>query len=100
VHLTYLQPMAPGIGAIMKRFGQVLAVEMNWSDRVRDAYVTEENRRYSNLAWLLRARYLVDVDCWSEVKGQPLKPATVAAAIRRKLDAIASEGERNLAQSV
>jgi 2-oxoglutarate/2-oxoacid ferredoxin oxidoreductase subunit alpha len=28
---------------------------------------------------LLRARYLVDVDCWSEVRGQPIKPGSVCA---------------------
>ena len=42
-------------------------------------------RRFTNLAWLLRARYLVDVDCWSEVMGQPTKPGTIARVIRDKL---------------
>ena len=85
VHLTYLQPMASGIGEIFKQFGQVMTVEMNWSDDLGDESITLDNRRYSNLAWLLRARYLVDVDCWSEVKGQPLKPGSVGKVIRRKL---------------
>ena len=80
LHLTYLQPMASGIGEILKRFAQVMTVEMSWSDSVDDAYISAESRRYSNLAWLLRARYLVDVDCWSEVKGQPLKPGTQCCA--------------------
>jgi 2-oxoglutarate ferredoxin oxidoreductase subunit alpha len=35
---------------------------------------------------LLRSRYLVDVDTWSEVGGQPIKPARVERAITRKLD--------------
>lgn len=87
LHLTYLQPMAPGIGEILKRFGQAMAVEMNWSDDPDDESINVDNRRYSNLAWLLRARYLVDLDCWSEVKGQPLKPGTVENVIRRKLKA-------------
>jgi len=34
---------------------------------------------------LLRARYLVDVDCWCEVKGQPMKPAVIRAALLNKL---------------
>ncbi len=85
LHLTYLQPMASGIGEILKRFRQVLSVEMNWSDSVETSQTTLDNRRYSNLAWLLRARYLIDVDCWSEVQGQPLKPRTVAQAMRNKL---------------
>ncbi len=85
LHLTYLQPMASGIGDIMKHYRQVMTVEMNWGDRVDDELIDMENRRYSSLAWLLRARYLVDVDCWTEVQGQPLKPRSVARAIRNKL---------------
>jgi 2-oxoglutarate ferredoxin oxidoreductase subunit alpha len=34
---------------------------------------------------LLRARYLVDVDCWSEVRGRPIKPGTICAALRPRL---------------
>ncbi len=85
LHLTYLQPMPSGIGEILKRFARVMTVEMSWSDSAEDALISPESRRYSNLAWLLRARYLVDVDCWSEVKGQPLKPASVVRVIREKL---------------
>jgi 2-oxoglutarate ferredoxin oxidoreductase subunit alpha len=85
LHLTYVQPMAPGIGDILARFDRVMAIEMSWADEPDGDLITEENRRYSNLAWLLRARYLVDVDCWCEVKGQPLQPASVEQVIRRKL---------------
>ena len=85
LHLTWLQPMASGIGEILHRFRQVMTLEMNWSDSPDDELVTPDNRRYSNLAWLLRARYLVDVDCWSEVKGHPLKPATVEHVIRERV---------------
>ena len=35
---------------------------------------------------LLRARYLVDVDCWSEVQGQPIKPGTIYRVIRENLE--------------
>jgi len=85
LHLTYLQPMAAGIGEVLGRFGKVMAVEMSWSDDPEDEFIDVDNRRYSNLAWLLRARYLVDIDCWSEVKGQPLKPGAVEQLIRQKL---------------
>jgi 2-oxoglutarate ferredoxin oxidoreductase subunit alpha len=37
---------------------------------------------------MLRSRYLVDVDCWSEVRGQPIKPATLCRVIRQKLETI------------
>jgi 2-oxoglutarate ferredoxin oxidoreductase subunit alpha len=34
---------------------------------------------------LLRARYLVDVECWSEVRGQPIKPGSIRSAIEKSL---------------
>jgi len=87
LHLTFLQPMAPGIKEVMARFDKVMTVEGNWSDRLDDEIINESNRRYSDLAWMLRARYLIDIDCWSEVRGQPLKPGAVEKAIRAKLKA-------------
>jgi 2-oxoglutarate ferredoxin oxidoreductase subunit alpha len=86
LHLRFIQPMPSGIGEIMKRFGKVMTVEGNWSDRREDELVDEENRRYSALAILLRSRYLVDVDCWSEARGQPIKPGDVVKAMRAKLE--------------
>jgi 2-oxoglutarate/2-oxoacid ferredoxin oxidoreductase subunit alpha len=85
LHLTFLQPMASGIKEILGRFDRVMTVESSWCDNLDDAIINGDNRRYSGLAWLLRAKYLVDVDCWSEVRGQPLKPATIARVIREKL---------------
>jgi 2-oxoglutarate ferredoxin oxidoreductase subunit alpha len=35
---------------------------------------------------MLRARTLIDVDCWTEARGQPIKPGNVVAAIRAKLN--------------
>ena len=85
LHLRFLQPMASGIGEVLKRFGKVMTVESNWSDSFDDEIIDAENRRYSELAWLLRAKYLVDVDCWSEVRGQPIKPGTIVRAIGQKM---------------
>jgi 2-oxoglutarate ferredoxin oxidoreductase subunit alpha len=86
MHLTFLQPMAPGIKEAMAGFRKVMTIEGNWCDRPEDAMIDETNRRYSALALLLRARYLVDVDCWSEVRGQPIKPSTLVEVLRAKLD--------------
>ena len=85
LHLTYLQPMASGIREIMQKFKQVLTVEINFSDDLADELIDEDNRRYANLAWLLRARYLIDVDCWSNVHGQPIKPGAIERMIRSRL---------------
>jgi len=85
MHLRFIQPMPPGLKEVMQRFDKVMTVEASWSDDPNDAIIDADNRRYSNLAWLLRGRYLVDIDCWSEVRGQPLKPGTVARVIRERL---------------
>ncbi|MCL4762662.1 MAG: 2-oxoacid:acceptor oxidoreductase subunit alpha [Burkholderiales bacterium] len=88
LHLTFLQPMASGIGDILRRFRSVLAVEGNWSDRLDDELIDADNRRYSALAMMLRSRYLVDVDCWTQSRGQPIKPSSVVAALRGRLAAL------------
>lgn len=85
LHLRILQPLASGIKEILQRFDKVLSVENNWADSLDDELIDEENRRYTNLAWILRARCLVDIDCWGEVGEQPIKPGTVERVIRERL---------------
>ncbi len=83
LHLKFLQPMATGIKEILQNFKKVITVEINFSDDLEHPMIDDDNRRYANLAWLLRARYLIDVDCWSNVHGQPIKPGNIEAMIRR-----------------
>ena len=85
LHLKFLQPMASGIGAVLARFDKVMTVENAWTDPADDDLIDSDNRRYSSLALLLRARHLVDVDCWGEVRGQPLKPGAIHQAALAKL---------------
>jgi 2-oxoglutarate ferredoxin oxidoreductase subunit alpha len=86
VHLTFLSPLQPGLKEILSRFKRVMTVEINYSDRLGDPFITEENRRLGQLCWLLRAQLLVDADCWTRVHGEPLRPRDIAAAIRNQLD--------------
>jgi 2-oxoglutarate/2-oxoacid ferredoxin oxidoreductase subunit alpha len=86
LHLQFIQPMPSGIKQIMRRFRNVMTVEGNWSDDRRDPIIDEDNRRLSALATLLRARTLVDVDCWSEVRARPIKPGAVYDAVLTKLE--------------
>jgi 2-oxoglutarate ferredoxin oxidoreductase subunit alpha len=88
LHLRFLNPMPSGIGEIMRRFRKVLTVESNWSDSRGEELVDEENRRYSALAMLLRAKYLVDVDCWTEVRSRPIKPGYVRRALAAALEQV------------
>ena len=85
LHLAFLSPLQPGLREIFGRFDHVMCVEVNYSDDPDDPYIDEENRRYSQLALLLRSRTLVDVDCWSRVPGQPLKPGEILNAIQQRM---------------
>ncbi len=85
MHLQFLQPLPSGIKNIMQGFKKVMTIESNWSDRPDDEIIDEDNRRYSSLAILLRSRYVVDIDCWCEVRGQPIKPGSIRRVMRAKL---------------
>ncbi|MEW6320345.1 MAG: 2-oxoacid:acceptor oxidoreductase subunit alpha [Acidobacteriota bacterium] len=85
VQLRFLSPLEPGLKEIFGRFRKVATVEINYSDRLGDPYITPENRRMGQLAWLLRAHALVDVDCWTRVPGQPLRPGSIYDGIKSML---------------
>jgi 2-oxoglutarate ferredoxin oxidoreductase subunit alpha len=84
-HQTFRAPLQPGLRDMLRNFRQAMTVEINYSDAPDDPFVTPENRRYGQLAWLLRAQLLADVDCWTRVPGEPLRPGQIHAAIRAKL---------------
>jgi 2-oxoglutarate/2-oxoacid ferredoxin oxidoreductase subunit alpha len=84
LHLRFLSPLEPGLREIFARFQRVMTVEINYSDEPDDPYITAENRRRGQLAFLLRAATLVDVDCWTRVPGEPFKPAVILGAIQQR----------------
>jgi 2-oxoglutarate ferredoxin oxidoreductase subunit alpha len=88
LHIKFLQPMATGIKEILERYKKVITVEINYSDPHDHELIDENNRRYANLAWLLRARYLIDVDCWSNVHGRPIKPGAIEGMIREQSERV------------
>jgi len=85
LHLTFIQPMPSGIREVLKRFKRVMTIESNWADRLEDELIDADNRRYAALAMMLRSRFLVDVDCWTQTRGQPIKPGEVVRVLRAKL---------------
>ena len=85
MHLRFIQPMPSGIREILARFKRVMTIESNWSDKPEDELIDEDNRRYSALAMMLRSRFLVDIYCWSEARGQPIKPADICRVARKAL---------------
>ena len=84
-HLSFLSPLQPGLKEIFSRFRKVMTVEINYSDDLTAPYITDENRRRGQLAWLLRATTLVDVDCWTRVLGEPVKPGTLVDVIHANI---------------
>jgi 2-oxoglutarate/2-oxoacid ferredoxin oxidoreductase subunit alpha len=90
LHLTFLQPLAPGIGEILKRFDRVVTVEINYADDPARELITPDNRRFSNLAWILRARYLVDIQSFARVPGRPLRPIEIEEMIQTEIQQIAT----------
>jgi 2-oxoglutarate ferredoxin oxidoreductase subunit alpha len=81
LHLRFLSPLEPGLRDIFRRFKKVITVEINYSDDRNAPFITEENRRRGQLSWMLRAQTLVDVDCWTRVPGEPLRPGQILEAI-------------------
>ena len=86
MHLKFLQPMASGIEDVLHRFKKVMTIENNWCDQLDSDLIDDENRRYTALAMLLRSRFLIDVECWGEVRGQPIKPGTIVEVARNALN--------------
>jgi 2-oxoglutarate ferredoxin oxidoreductase subunit alpha len=85
LHLRFLAPLESGLKEIFARFAKVMTVEINYSDEPDDPFITEENRRRGQLSLLLRSATLVDVDCWTRVPGEPLRPGSILEAIRGRL---------------
>lgn len=91
VHLGFLSPFEPGLADIFSRFEKVMTVEINYSDDPADPFITADNRRRGQLAFLLRAHTLVDVDCWTRVPGEPLRPRAILEALRVAIASLESE---------
>lgn len=85
MHLRFIQPMPPGIKEAMARFDRVITVENSWADQPDGDIMDENNMRYSNLAFMLRGRFLVDISCCSEVMGRPISPLTIETYVTEKL---------------
>ena len=84
-HLRFLSPLEPGLKKIFSGFKKVMTVEINYSDDAEAPKVSEDNRRYAQLATVLRSHTLMDIDCWSKVPGHPLQPGMIGEVIDSRL---------------
>jgi 2-oxoglutarate ferredoxin oxidoreductase subunit alpha len=95
IHLRFLSPLEPGLKKIFSRFRKVITVEVNYSDDPNAPMITDENRRYAQLATVLRVQTLFDVDCWSVVYGHPLQPDLIEGALQQRLDQLITDETSN-----
>ncbi|MBW1875817.1 MAG: 2-oxoacid:acceptor oxidoreductase subunit alpha, partial [Deltaproteobacteria bacterium] len=85
LNIQFLSPLPPGLHDIFSGFRQIITVELNYSDDWEDPLITKENRRYGQLAWVLRAATLLDIDCYAKVPGRPYMPVEIFDQIKRIL---------------
>jgi 2-oxoglutarate ferredoxin oxidoreductase subunit alpha len=67
IHLRHLHPFPSNLGDVLRSFDKVLLPELT----------------DGHLALLLRAKYLVDVQSFSKIIGQPFKIGELVEAIRK-----------------
>jgi 2-oxoglutarate ferredoxin oxidoreductase subunit alpha len=67
-HLRHLNPLPANVGDVLRSFDRVLVPEMN----------------SGHLAQVLRARYLVDVESYCKIEGQPLFTGEIEEAIAER----------------
>jgi 2-oxoglutarate ferredoxin oxidoreductase subunit alpha len=87
VHIRFLSPLETGLDEIFENFTNVMTVELNYSD-TPEVVGPMSSRRPAQLATLLRAATLRDVDYWSITPGQPLQPGQIHDVIMDRLSRI------------
>jgi 2-oxoglutarate ferredoxin oxidoreductase subunit alpha len=86
LNIKFLSPLPSGLKEIFLKFKKVMTVEINYSDDINDPFISPENRRYSQLAYVLRAHTLLDIDCYSEVLARPFMPMEIYNGVKPHLD--------------
>ena len=71
IHLRHLNPFPADLGEVLRRYDRVICPEMN----------------LGQLSLLLRAKYLVDVQSHTQVRGLPFRAAELAAVVQDVIDA-------------
>ncbi|MEV0292465.1 2-oxoacid:acceptor oxidoreductase subunit alpha [Nocardia sp. NPDC050710] len=80
-HLRHLNPLPPNLGDILRRYRTVVVPEMNGGQ----------------LALLLRAKYLVDVQPWTKIAGTAFSAQELVGVIDAALDGSIEEMEQDKA---
>ncbi|WP_257477063.1 2-oxoacid:acceptor oxidoreductase subunit alpha [Acidipropionibacterium jensenii] len=75
-HLRHINPLPANLGAVLRRYRRVVLPEMNTGQ----------------LAMLLRARFLVDIQSVTQVRGTPISPVQLCEVLRDHCAQAAAEG--------
>jgi 2-oxoglutarate ferredoxin oxidoreductase subunit alpha len=75
IHLRHLNPMPNDLGEILRRYDRVVCPEMN----------------LGQLALLLRAKYLIDIEGHTQVRGLPFRAAELAAVLQDAIDTTSTD---------
>jgi 2-oxoglutarate/2-oxoacid ferredoxin oxidoreductase subunit alpha len=70
IHLRHINPMPADLGKILARYDRVVCPEMN----------------LGQLSMLLRAKYLIDIESHTQVRGLPFRAAELAAVLQDAID--------------
>jgi 2-oxoglutarate ferredoxin oxidoreductase subunit alpha len=81
IHLRHINPFPADLGEVLARYDRVVCPEMN----------------LGQLALLLRAKYLVDVQSHTQVSGMPFRSAELAAVIQDAIDNSSTDAAQNRA---
>jgi 2-oxoglutarate/2-oxoacid ferredoxin oxidoreductase subunit alpha len=73
IHLRHLNPLPADLGKILAQYDRVICPEMN----------------LGQLALLLRAKYLIDVQSHTQVRGLPFRAAELAGVVQEVIDSVA-----------
>jgi 2-oxoglutarate ferredoxin oxidoreductase subunit alpha len=74
--LRWLNPLPKNLGELMKRFKKVILPELN----------------KGQLCMMLRSKYLVDVESYSKVDGQPFKSHEITARLTERMSSLKNQG--------
>ena len=70
-HMRHLNPFPSNLGDVLRSYDRVLVPEMN----------------AGQLAWALRAKYLIDAESFAKVQGQPIMADEIEQAILERMEA-------------
>ncbi len=84
VHVRSINPLPANLGEVLRGYDKVLVPEMN----------------LGQFTMILRARYLVDAECWSRVRGLPISLSELADDLVTRIDRLEGDASSDTADNL